>query len=170
MKLLVPSIEKYGGQPQRERVGLLLQVVLAGQLDRPIVGAVEADLAAGHDPHAELEADHRARVEAEEVRRQVAEVAFAKRPREAVGDAERALPLRQAQAGRQVDQREVGLRPVQDAVVGFVVGNGRRGGRRLGRRGRRRGLGGLGAGNGAPGKGREHERGREMADHGGGSW
>ena len=62
-----------GGEPERERLGLLLQVVLAEELDRPIVGAVDADLAAGHDADAELHADHRARVEAEEVGGEAAE-------------------------------------------------------------------------------------------------
>ena len=87
-----------------------------------IVGAVDADLRARRHADAELEPDDRARVETEEVLGQVAEVAFAERPREAVGDAERALPLGQAQAGRQVDQREVGLRPVQDGVVALLFG------------------------------------------------
>ena len=90
--------------------------VLPEELDRPIAGAVDADLRARHDAEAVLEPDLRAAVEAEEVLGQVAEVALAERTREAVGDAERALALA-AGAGvvGSVDQREVGLRRFRSA-------------------------------------------------------
>ena len=79
-----------------------------------------ASCVARNSPKRYLEPDLRAAVEAEEVLDQIAEVALAERPREAVGDAERALVPGQPQGRRQADQGEVGLGQV-DVEVGIVV-------------------------------------------------
>ncbi len=60
------------------------------------------------------------RVEAEQISRQIAEIAVAQGPREAMCHAERALELRQAQRRRKVYEREVGLREV-DVEIGIVL-------------------------------------------------
>ena len=57
-----------------------------------------------------LETDLRAGVEPEQVSSQIAEITSAERPAETMRDAEGALVSRQAQRGRQVDDREVRLR------------------------------------------------------------
>ena len=60
-------------------VRLLLQhALLPEDLDRPLAGAVDADLRARQQPVAELEADPRAGIEAEEVADQIAEIAAAR--------------------------------------------------------------------------------------------
>ena len=64
---------------------------------------MHADLAVRHDAEAVFEGDHGAVVQAEEIAQEVGEAALGERAREAVGDAERAAELRQAErrsAGR----------------------------------------------------------------------
>src|SRR6185503_19847416 len=70
------------------------QMLLQEELDRPIAGAVNPDLRAGHEPEAVFEPDLRARIEAEEIPGEIAEIALAQRPREPVSDAERAAEPR----------------------------------------------------------------------------
>jgi hypothetical protein len=61
-------------------IGLLQQAVLREELDRPVAGTVMPHLQPAHETEAVLEPDLRARVEAEEVRGQIAEIALSERP------------------------------------------------------------------------------------------
>ena len=55
--------------PDREAVALVLDLVLAEELDRLVRGAVDADLRAAEQAEAVFEADQRAVVEPEQVAR-----------------------------------------------------------------------------------------------------
>ena len=114
--LFAPSNVAMTSMPERHALVLLQQRVLPEDLDRAIAGAVDADLRARAQPVAQLEADLRARVEAEEVGQQIAEIAAAERTREAVRHAERDLVLRQAQRRRQRGEIEVGLQRIEPDV------------------------------------------------------
>ena len=85
------------------RASLPQQRLLRVQEDRAVAGAVDPELRAAEETEPQTEADLRAAVEAEEVRREVAEVALAERPREAVRQPEGQLVPRQplrSSAGR----------------------------------------------------------------------
>src|SRR5439155_25777607 len=99
---------------------LAQDAVLAGELNRTIARAVEDHLTVLHETEPVLEPDLRSRVDAEEIARQVAEVALAERAREAVRHAERAAERRQPQRRRQTNQREVRLREPQHGRI--VIG------------------------------------------------
>ena len=64
------------------------------------------------------EADLRAAIGTEAVRQQIAEITLAERPRETMGDPERAAEPRHPQSGWQRNQGEVRLRRIDRAVVG----------------------------------------------------
>src|SRR5262245_59926796 len=98
--ILLQVVGPLDAEPRRDvdrrAAGLPQRPVLRAELDGLAARrAVEADLPVRHDAEAVLEPDRLAVVEAEEVTGQVAEIAVAERPAEAVGDAERALELRQ---------------------------------------------------------------------------
>ena len=113
-----------GIEPEHPVVRLLQHAVLPEELDRLAAGPVDADLPAANDAEAILETDLRAGIEAEQVARQIAEIAGAERPAEAVRDAERALESRQAQRRRQIDDREVRLATVEIAIRVVLGGLG----------------------------------------------
>ncbi len=99
------------------RIALTQRLVLQEELNRALARPMDAELRSRDDPEAVLEADLRAAIEAEEVRRQVAERSLAEGPREAVRDAERAAEAGNAQRRRQPDDREVRLRRVHGPVA-----------------------------------------------------
>ena len=107
-------------EPQRLAIPLRPEVVLAEQLDRPVARAMDPDLRAAGEAIPQLESDLRPRIEAEEVRREIAEVSLAERPREPVRDAERQLVHRHPQRRRQRRKVEIGLERVDPCVgIGF---------------------------------------------------
>src|SRR4030095_9270433 len=81
--------------------------VVSEELDRSIVGAMDANLCAAPQPESIFETDLCAAVAAEEVVGEVSEIADAERSSEAVRDAERAPEFRDAQRRGQSNQREV---------------------------------------------------------------
>ena len=97
--------------------------MLREELDGPVAGPMDADLRAGHDSEAVLEADLCAAVEPEELTGEIAEIAGTERARESMRDAERAAEARDLQGRGQPDDREVRLRRIHRAVVGhrFVL-------------------------------------------------
>src|SRR5258708_5629268 len=94
----------------------LNDALLAEDLDRPIAGAMDPDLRAGHQPVAELEAALRAGIEAEEIADQVAEVPAPEWSREPMRHAERHLVHGQPQRRRQGREIEVRLQRIEPAV------------------------------------------------------
>jgi hypothetical protein len=103
-------------------VPLAERVVLAEEQDRPAAHPVNPDLRARTQTVPEAEPDERARVQAEEVLDEAAEVSLPEGPREPVRDAEVPLPVRHAQRGRQRREVEVGLQQVDAAVLVDVAG------------------------------------------------
>ena len=89
---------------------------MALELDGPIGGAIDAELRAAERRVFQVEADLRARIEAEEALDEIAEVAVAHRPQEAVRQPERQLALRQPQVGVERRDVEVRLRVVRIAI------------------------------------------------------
>src|SRR5258706_41808 len=100
---------------QRSRRRLLLEVVLRKELDRPIVGAIDARLHAAHDAESVFEANLGSRIQPEEIRGETPETARPQRTPESMRDAKRALELRKPERGWQRGEREfrltLGLRP-----------------------------------------------------------
>ena len=88
---------------------------------------MNADLPASNETEAVLETDLRSGVEAEQVSRQIAKITLAEWPAETMRDPEGTLESRQAQRGREVDDREVRLRE-PDVAIGIVLGLRRGGG------------------------------------------
>src|SRR6478672_10882467 len=102
--MLLQVVSPLDAEPRRDfdrrAMRLAERAILGEQLDGLAARrSVHPDLAVRHDAEAVFEADRRAIVEAEEIAGQVAEIPVAERPPEAVGDAERALELRQPQRG-----------------------------------------------------------------------
>src|SRR3989442_1344720 len=75
------------------------QLGLREELDGAVAGAVDPELRPAEHAVAQLQADLRAVVEAEEIGEQVAEAALAQGPREAMGHAEPELVPRQPERG-----------------------------------------------------------------------
>src|SRR5207245_11246643 len=94
---------------ERQTLTLSDHPVFAEELDRLVVRPVNADLTVGHDAEAVLETDHGARVDAEEVGREIPEISAAERARETMRDPKGALVFRQPEGRGEADQREVGL-------------------------------------------------------------
>ena len=82
--------------------------------------AVDADLGEAKDPEAILETNLRAAIQAEQVAGEIAEIAGAKRPAEAVRDTKGALVTWNAQRRVQRREVEVRLREV-DVAIGIVA-------------------------------------------------
>ena len=77
-KLFVPSMDANTAEVHETALALLHQVVLGEQLDGSIAGPVDAELSAAHDAEPVFKADLRARVDAEEVLDQIAEIPVAR--------------------------------------------------------------------------------------------
>jgi hypothetical protein len=87
-------------------------VLLKKDLDRSVARSVKADLRSREEAEAELEADLRPAIEAEEIGRQIPEITRAQRTREAVGDTEGGLMAREPERCGQVDDGEIRLRTI----------------------------------------------------------
>ena len=81
---------------------------------------MNADLPASNEAEAVLETDLRPGVEAEQVSNQIAEITVAESAAETMRHPEGALVSRQAQRGRKIDDREVGLRE-PEIEIGVIL-------------------------------------------------
>src|SRR5687768_13472429 len=103
--------------------GALAQdVVLREELYRPVARAVDADLCAGQQPIADLEADLRAAVDAKQIREQVPDIPLPEVPREAVCHPERPFARRHPQRRRQCQQCELRLHGIYDDIRIVALG------------------------------------------------
>ena len=147
-RALIARVQVVGSLERRDRIeayrvatSLVQEVVLPEDLNRPIARAMDADLRTRGEAVTQLEADLRARIKSEKVRRQIAEVSLPQRTGEPVRDAERQLVHRHSQRRRQRRKVEVGLEGIHPNVrirLRVILDGcprlrrGRVGGRRLG--------------------------------------